>query len=96
MQAGRRRSSSKGLCADGFGRISPKTRSHSVQPWTRTFLAHDVPHQPGTRFVYNTPATHMVSAIVQKQTGQTVLDYLRPRLLEPLGIEERWWPLRAE
>ena len=33
----------------------------------------------------------MLSAIVQKATGMTVLDYLRPRLFEPLGIEHPTW-----
>jgi CubicO group peptidase (beta-lactamase class C family) len=65
--------------------------SSSDQPWTTTFLNHPVPHKPGTHFLYNTPATYMVSAIVQKQTGQTVLDYLQPRLFEPLGIENPPW-----
>ena len=37
------------------------------------------------------PATYMLSAIVQKATGMTVLDYLRPRLFEPLGIENPTW-----
>jgi CubicO group peptidase (beta-lactamase class C family) len=59
--------------------------------WVRRFLAHPVPFKPGTHFLYNTPATYMLSAIVQKQTGQTVLDYLRPRLFEPLGIESPVW-----
>ena len=44
-----------------------------------TFLAHPVPFEPGTHFKYNTPATFMLSAIVQKTTGQTVLDYLNSR-----------------
>jgi hypothetical protein len=61
------------------------------QPWTKTFLAHPVPFKPGTHFVYNTSATYMLSAIVQKATGQTVLDYLRPRLFEPLGIDHPTW-----
>jgi CubicO group peptidase (beta-lactamase class C family) len=65
--------------------------SASDQPWTKTFLAQAVPHEPGTHFLYNTAATYMVSAIVQKQTGETVLDYLRPRLFEPLGIENPAW-----
>lgn len=55
------------------------------------FLAHPVPHKPGTHFKYNTPATFMLSAIVQKQTGQTVLDYLQPRLFGPLGIRGSTW-----
>jgi CubicO group peptidase (beta-lactamase class C family) len=63
----------------------------SKQPWTRTFLAQAVPHKPGTHFLYNTSATYMLSAIVQKAAGQTVLDYLGPRLFEPLGIENPTW-----
>lgn len=57
----------------------------------KSFLAQPVPHLPGTHFKYNTPATFMQSAIVQKVTGSTVLDYLRPRLFEPLGIEHPVW-----
>jgi CubicO group peptidase (beta-lactamase class C family) len=61
------------------------------QPWTKTFLAQPVPFKPGTHFQYNTSATYMLSAIVQKATGMTVLDYLKPRLFEPLGIEHPTW-----
>ena len=59
--------------------------------WIKAFLAHPVPHKPGTHFQYNTPATFMLSAIVQKVTGQTVLAYLTPRLFEPLGIDPPKW-----
>ena len=61
------------------------------ESWTRTFLAHPVPFKPGTHFLYNSPATYMLSAIVQKVTGMTVLDYLKPRLFEPLGIANPSW-----
>ena len=61
------------------------------EPWTKTFLAHPVPFKPGTHFLYNTPASYMLSAIVQKVTGMKVLDFLRPRLFEPLGIENPTW-----
>jgi len=60
-------------------------------PWTRRFLAHPVPFKPGTHFLYNSAGTYMLSAIVQKVTGATVLDYLRPRLFDPLGIENPSW-----
>jgi CubicO group peptidase (beta-lactamase class C family) len=59
--------------------------------WVRAFLAHPVPHQPGTRFLYNSGATYMLSAIVQKLTGQRVVEYLKPRLFDPLGIEGMDW-----
>ena len=59
--------------------------------WVRTFLAQNFAHKPGTVFMYNSAATYMCSAIVQKLTGQTVLDYLTPRLFEPLGISGMTW-----
>ena len=59
--------------------------------WVRTFLAQNITHQPGTEFLYNSVATYMCSAIVQKVTGQTVLDYLTPRLFTPLGISGMKW-----
>ncbi len=63
----------------------------SEESLVRKFLALPVAHKPGTLFIYNTPATYMLSAIVQKVTGQTVLEYLRPRLFEPLGIDNPTW-----
>ena len=64
--------------------------------WVKTFLAHPVPFKPGTHFLYNTSATYMQSAIVQKVTGTTVLDYLKPRLFEPLGIENPTWEVSPQ
>jgi CubicO group peptidase (beta-lactamase class C family) len=61
------------------------------EPWVRTFLSQPVPHKPGAHFLYNTPGTHMLSAIVRKVTGETVLEYLKPRLFEPLGMENPEW-----
>ena len=66
------------------------------QTWVHRFLAHPVPYKPGTHFLYNSPATYMLSAIVQKATGQTVLDYLEPRLFQPLGIERPTWVASPE
>lgn len=68
-----------------------EVRLNATTPWVRAFLAHEVPHKPGTHFQYNTPATYMLSAIVQRVTGQTVLEYLKPRLFEPLGIADPEW-----
>ena len=67
----------------------PPITPDEVSP--KSFLAQPVPHLPGTHFKYNTAATFMLSAIVQKVTGQTVRDYLRPRLFEPLGIGTPAW-----
>lgn len=61
--------------------------------WERMFLATPVVHTPGTKFVYNSLATYMLSAIIQKVTGQTVEKYLYPRLFRPLGIVGTQWDM---
>jgi hypothetical protein len=59
--------------------------------WAKAFLQAPVEFTPGTHFIYNTGATYMLSAILQKVTGEKLLDYLRPRLLDPLGIANATW-----
>ncbi len=66
------------------------------EPWAKVFLHHPVPHWPGTRFRYNTPATYMLSAILQKVTGETLIDYLRPRLFAPLEMVNPTWDTNPE
>lgn len=66
------------------------------QSWKKAFLNHPVRFKPGTHFLYNTSATYMLAAIVEKATGTSLLDYLRPRLLEPLGIENPTWEKSPE
>lgn len=79
------------------------TTGHDSEPrftpdasWEQSFFDHPVPHEPGTHFLYNSPASHMLSSIVQKVTGQTMLDYLRPRLFEPLGIQNPQWDMSPQ
>lgn len=91
-------SPSRNLKSMRVGDLLRMSTGHQEEPkrpedrvWTKVFLAQPVPHKPGTHFLYNTSGTYMLSAIVQKVTGQTVLDYLRPRLFEPLGIENPTW-----
>ena len=59
--------------------------------WIKGFLARPVLHPPGTIFLYNSLATYALSAIVQKVTGEKVIDYLSPRLFAPLGIRDMDW-----
>lgn len=59
--------------------------------WIKAFLARPVVNDPGTKFLYNSMATYMLSAIIQKITGETLIDYLTPRLFEPLGIRDMDW-----
>jgi len=71
--------------------VTPVVRNATDGDWARAFLAQPVQHRPGTHFAYNSAATYMLSAIVQQLTGQTLLEYLGPRLLAPLGITGATW-----
>lgn len=57
----------------------------------RGFLMIPPEHEPGTWFAYNQPCTHALAAIVQRESGQRLVDYLRPRLFAPLGIDDVGW-----
>ncbi len=59
--------------------------------WLTGFFAAPPEQAPGTIFTYNNIATFVLSAILQKLTGEKLIDYLRPRLLDPLGIEQAYW-----
>ena len=59
--------------------------------WPSQFLKIPIIKPPGTHFVYNTIATYMLSAILQQITGETLLQYLQPRLFEPLSIVNVDW-----
>jgi hypothetical protein len=59
--------------------------------WVKAFLAQEVEHEPGTHYRYSTTATYMISAIIARVTGQTMLDFLQSRLFEPLGIPKPSW-----
>ncbi len=56
--------------------------------WIRSFLAHPFLHKPGTFFKYNTAGTNMLAAVLKRKTGKNVTEFLKPRLLEPLGITD--------
>lgn len=42
-------------------------------------------------FLYSNNDAHIVAAVVEKVTGQGLVDYLMPRLFEPLGIDRPFW-----
>ncbi|MBP5673448.1 MAG: serine hydrolase [Victivallales bacterium] len=62
-----------------------------VQDWQKAFFEQEIPYKPGTTFVYNSLGTYMLSALVTRKTGLNLVDYLMPRLFEPLGIARPIW-----
>jgi CubicO group peptidase (beta-lactamase class C family) len=59
--------------------------------WERDFLHAPVKFEPGSAFDYNSMNTYMLAAIVRRKSGETLTDYLCPRLYEPLGIASHYW-----
>lgn len=64
--------------------------------WMTLFLSTAPKYKPGTVFKYNNMATFMLSAIVQQVTGETVFNYLMPRIFKPLGIRGIDWDLNPQ
>lgn len=81
------------------------TMSSGIQPdgnirvdglnWTKTFLSRPVA-LPGKKFRYDSLCTYLLSAIVQKVTGMSLLDYLKIHIFEPLHITEVEWEVSPE
>lgn len=63
----------------------------SGNDWLGSFLNASVNGQSGTEFQYNSLNTYVLSAIVTKRTGETLTEYLTPRLFGPLGITKYYW-----
>lgn len=64
--------------------------------WVEAFLREPVEEPPGQTFIYSSASSYMLSAIVTRVTGQTVRDYLEPRLFRPLGMGPILWDVSPE
>ena len=59
--------------------------------WVKSYLSSMVSGTPGTVFDYNSLNSYMLSAIVTQVTGESMMDFLAPRLWKPLGISNVFW-----
>ena len=76
--------------------ITPDWTMRSLTPdWIRTYLARPV-QTPGKKFQYDSICTYLLSAIVQKVTGMTLLDYLKLKLFTPMNITDVAWEVSPE
>ena len=55
--------------------------------WIEQFLATPVVHKPGTAFMYNSTGSTLLGAMVREKTGLGLIDYLKPRLFDKIGID---------
>jgi CubicO group peptidase (beta-lactamase class C family) len=66
-------------------------RMQAAPDWVQAALDRKMVLEPGTEFCYDSPGMHLLSAILQKATGMTALDFARKNLFEPLGIRDVIW-----
>lgn len=59
--------------------------------WIRFALRQPFAHMPGTSFLYSNTGPYLLGIILQRKTGQSVTDYLMPRLFDPLEIPRPYW-----
>lgn len=70
--------------------VDTKMRIHETE-WLRAYLSKKPTAVPGTRWAYDSIMSYILSAIVQKATGQTLMNFLQERLFLPLGITDALW-----
>jgi len=70
---------------------SQTTYGRDDKNWVRTFLNRAPSHKSGTVFIYDTSGTVMLCGIAEKLSGLSLLDYMRPKLLDPLGFSKDAW-----
>ena len=63
---------------------------HSFDDWGRTFFEKELQTKPGCGFKYDSDATYMLAAIVEKRSGEKLMDYLDKRFFKKIGIEKAW------
>ncbi|MDR1644281.1 MAG: beta-lactamase family protein [Tannerellaceae bacterium] len=85
----------KHLLTMSVGQDPAPVFTHADGDWVKLFLATPIVNRPGEVFLYSSYASHMLAAIVRKVSGQTVFEYLQPRLFEPLGISDIQWEIDA-
>jgi CubicO group peptidase (beta-lactamase class C family) len=70
------------------GRTMPMINS---KDWVKFILERKMIEEPGENMYYNSGASHLLSAILQKATGQKATDFAETYLFHPLGIKEYDW-----
>ncbi|MBQ9748315.1 MAG: serine hydrolase [Clostridia bacterium] len=61
------------------------------EDWIEGFFSMSVKFTPGTRFMYNSMNTYMLSACIREKTGRDMFDILCERIFYPMGITEIYW-----
>ena len=68
-----------------------ETGAISGNDWVKRFMESSSKYIPGLQFDYNSMNSYILSALVSEITGENLVEYLKPRLFDPLGIKRIFW-----
>ena len=66
------------------------TIGRNSSDWTKWFMKKELQRRPGTGFKYDSDATYMLAAIVEKKSGEKMMDYLKRKMFDKIGITTVW------
>ena len=73
--------------------MSNEKEARTTKNWLKYFFEQDFVHKPGTFWEYSNFNTYIVNCAIEKRAGENLVEYLRERLFEPLGIGNPEWRL---
>ncbi|MCL2105900.1 MAG: beta-lactamase family protein [Oscillospiraceae bacterium] len=79
------------LIAMRAGKVTSILTDRTKKQWVRDFVLSEWGHAPGEGWRYCSENTYLACAVIRRVTGESVTDFLMPRLFEPLGIERPYW-----
>ena len=71
-------------------KVADRMRVTGELDWEKAFLANEFDYEPGTRYQYDSSATYMCAAIVERVTGKKLMAFLKEKLFDVIGIEKAW------
>ncbi|OCT14198.1 serine hydrolase [Paenibacillus pectinilyticus] len=74
-----------------FGGLNSFPKMTRTPNWVNYVLAQPLSDPPGTRMVYNSGASQLLSAILVQSSGMPVAEFAEAHLFKPLGIETYDW-----
>jgi len=78
---------------------SPHARTtyklYNMDDWAKTFFICEPSHLPGTVFSYDTSATFTLTSLVERLSGVSLMEYLRPRVFDKIGISDTAYALKS-
>lgn len=68
-------------------------KQFQTDDWVKTFFLCEPSHLPGTVFSYDTSSSYTLSALVQRLSGVSLMEYLRPRVFDRIGVSKEAYAL---